>query len=97
MTSLPPSARAFRTRHTLTNALPGVLAGGLVAVYLAALLRLDAATLRVLLGGAFAALALMTPLGHWLERRAQRHVVQALEREARGSLEIGRASCRERV
>jgi methyl-accepting chemotaxis protein len=87
VTSLPPSARAFRTRHALTNALPGVLAGGLVAVYLAALLRLDAATLRLLLWGAFVALAVLTPLGHWLERRAQRDVVRALEREARGALD----------
>jgi methyl-accepting chemotaxis protein len=56
-------------------------------VYLAALLRLDPATLRALLSGACAALLLMTPLGHVLERSAQRDVVRALEREARGELD----------
>jgi methyl-accepting chemotaxis protein len=87
VTPRPQSPSAFRARHALANALPGVLAGGLVAVYLAALLQLDAATLRALLSGACGALLLMTPLGHVLERSAQRDVVRALEREARGELD----------
>jgi methyl-accepting chemotaxis protein len=87
MTSLP-TPRAFRARHALANALPGVLAGGLVAVYLAALLQLDAAALEALLWGAGAALLWLTPLGHVLERTAQRDLVRALEREARGELDM---------
>ncbi|MGH7286433.1 MAG: hypothetical protein ACREI8_00220, partial [Myxococcota bacterium] len=83
----PPTPRAFRVRHVFANALPGVLAGSLVAVYLAALLQLDEEAKRALLWGALAALVSMTPLGHWLERRAQRDVVRALAKEARGALD----------
>jgi methyl-accepting chemotaxis protein len=83
----PPTPSAFRVRHAFANALPGVLAGSLVAVYLAALLQLDEDAKRALLWGALAALVSMTPLGHWFERRAQRDVVRALAKEARGPLD----------
>jgi methyl-accepting chemotaxis protein len=82
-----PGAGAFRVRHALVNAVPSVLAGGLVTAYLAALLQFDDATLRLLLGGAAATLAVLAPLGHVLERRAQRDVLRALAGEASGNLD----------
>jgi methyl-accepting chemotaxis protein len=82
-----PSASAFRARHTLANALPGALAGVLVSIYLGALLQLDAAAFGSFAWAAGAALLLLTPLGHWFERRAQRDLVRALEREAGGRLD----------
>jgi methyl-accepting chemotaxis protein len=86
-TSALPSIRAFRLRHSLANGLPGVLAALLLGSYLAALLQFDAASLRAFGFAVVAALAVLTPLGHWMERRAQRDVVRALAGEAEGRLD----------
>ena len=82
-----PSVASFRVRHTLANGLPGVLTGMLVAGYLAALLQLDPPSLHAFALAALAALCIMTPLGHVMERRAQRDVVRALAAEAAAALD----------
>ncbi len=81
------TATRFRVRHSLANGLPGLAVGGLVAIYLGALLEWDAETLRTLGWCAVVAASVMMPLGNWLERRAHRDVVRALEAEARGTLD----------
>ena len=73
-----PSVREFRLRHTLANGVPGVLAALLLASYLAALLQFDAASLAEFRWAVVAALAVLAPLGHFMERRAARDVVHAL-------------------
>ena len=73
-----PSVRDFRLRHTLANGVPGVLAALLLAAYLAALLHFDPASRRAFGWAVLAALAVLAPLGHFMERRAQRDGVRAL-------------------
>jgi len=82
-----PSLAAFRARHALANALPGVVAGGVAVVYVSALLRLDAATLRVLLWSALGTFGLLAPVGYGWQRRAQRDVVRALAAGPAGGLD----------
>ena len=82
-----PSVTAFRIRHTLVNGLPGTLAAVLVGSYLAALLQFDPESQRAFTHAVLIALAVLTPLGHWMERRAQRGVVTALARAAEGRLD----------
>ena len=82
-----PSVASFRLRHALANGLPGTLTGVLVAAYLAALLQLDPASRRAFAYAVLAALGVMTPLGHFMERRAQRDLVRALTAEAAGTLD----------
>jgi methyl-accepting chemotaxis protein len=82
------SAARFRARHAIANGLPGLVVGGLVAIHLSALADWDSDVLRVLLWSAAAAAALMLPLGNWMERRASREVVRALEAEANGTLDM---------
>jgi len=82
-----PSVREFRLRHTLANGVPGVLAALLLASYLAALLHFDPASRRAFAWAVLAALAVLAPLGHFMERRAQRDVSRALARAAEGRLD----------
>jgi methyl-accepting chemotaxis protein len=82
-----PSVRTFRIRHTLANGVPGVLAALLLASYLAALLEFDAASAHAFRWAVIVALAVLAPLGHWMERRAQRGVVRALVADADGTLD----------
>jgi hypothetical protein len=78
---------SFRVRHTLANGMPGVLGGTLLAGYLTALLQLDPPSLRAFAFAALAALCVLTPLGHLMERRAQRDVLKALAAEAAAALD----------
>jgi len=82
-----PNVRSFRLRHSLANGVPGGLAALLLGSYLAALLQFDAASLHAFALAVVAALVVVTPLGHWMERRAQRDVVRALAREGEGRLD----------
>jgi methyl-accepting chemotaxis protein len=86
-TAALPSVREFRLRHTLANGVPGVLAALLLAGYLAALLHFDAASRGAFGWAILVALAVLTPLGQWMERRAQREVVRALAAAAEGRLD----------
>jgi methyl-accepting chemotaxis protein len=82
-----PSVGEFRLRHTLANGVPGVLAALLLASYLAALLQFDAASLSAFRWAVLAALAVLAPLGHFMERRAARDVVRALAATAAGRID----------
>ncbi len=82
-----PSVASFRVRHTLANGLPGLLAAVLLTSYLAALLQLDPASLRAFGWSVLITLAVLTPLGHVMERHAQRDVVRALAANAAGALD----------
>ncbi len=82
-----PSVASFRVRHTLANGLPGTLAAVVLITYLAALLQLDPASRRAFAWSVGVALLVMTPLGHWMERRAQRDVVRTLAAAATGTLD----------
>ena len=82
-----PSVASLQRRHALANSAPGVLTGLLVAGYLAVLLPLDPSSERALLRAALAALCILTPLGHLMERRAQRDVVRALAAEDAAALD----------
>jgi methyl-accepting chemotaxis protein len=82
-----PSVSEFRLRHTLANGVPGVLAALLLASYLAALLQFDAASLAAFRWAVVAALAVLAPLGHFMERRAARDVVHALAATAAGRID----------
>ena len=82
-----PSVREFRWRHTLANGVPGVLAALLLAAYLAALLHFDPASRRAFAWAVVAALAVLAPLGHFMERRAQRDVARALVSVAEGRID----------
>jgi methyl-accepting chemotaxis protein len=86
-TAALPSVREFRLRHTLANGVPGTLAAVLLTAYLAALLRFDSASRTAFLWAILVALAVLTPLGQWMERRAQREVVRALAAAAEGRLD----------
>ena len=82
-----PSVREFRWRHTLANGVPGVLAALLLAAYLGALLHFDPDSRRAFAWAVVAALAVLAPLGHFMERRAQRDVVRALVSVAEGRID----------
>ncbi len=82
-----PTVRVFRLRHTLANGVPGVLAALLLASYLAALLQFDVASQHAFGWAVIAALTVLSPLGHFMERRAQRDLVRALAAEANGTLD----------
>jgi methyl-accepting chemotaxis protein len=82
-----PSVRQFRLRHTLANGVPGTLAAVLLAAYLAALLRFDPASRSAFGWAILVALGVLTPLGQWMERRAQRDVVRALAAAEAGRLD----------
>jgi methyl-accepting chemotaxis protein len=82
-----PSVRQFRLRHTLANGVPGTLGAALLTAYLAALLRFDAVSFHAFLWAIVVAGGVLTPLGQWMERRAQRDVVRALTAAAEGRLD----------
>ena len=70
------TASRFRLLHGVANTIPGLVVGGLILIHLHALIEWDPASLRTLAWSTLVATSLLVPLGHVLERRAQRDVVR---------------------
>ncbi len=87
MSEIPfQSGNHFRAKHLRSSALPGVVAAGLVSLYLGAVLTLGADGWKYFLIDIGIAAVLLTPMSQFASRRSDRKIKEGIDLEHAGEL-----------